>query len=328
VTSIDGVFAGYTDRLDVLNTAGTRDTWRSYANDLHRWLRTNGITTVEDLSLSVFDDYMLYCAGRYASSTAASRLTQLRHFSKYLKRREHTNEDIAGDMSQTDYNISSDHTLFDRGGEEGERPYLPRDQIEELWENPPKPKIRNELMFRVMWETACRRHEVGLIDADAPEKVSGRKLWRIKLESQKTSSGEVETRDVYIREQTHTLWELWREEYRGSYRPASTTDKMFVTHKTSAGKGITGNAVNEAVKQAAENAGIQRVLGVDAAGREHYLITAHLIRHSSITHMANNTGIKLPVISEIAGHDDLTVSQKYIHPDKAATVRQLAENPF
>jgi integrase/recombinase XerD len=73
---------------------------------------------------------------------------------------------------------------------------------------------------------------------------------------------------------------------------------------------LSGGHLNDIVKQAAENAGIQEVLYKDSAGRRHFKITSHTLRHSFAMHWLENGG-SMEGLSKNLAHSSVTTTEIY-----------------
>jgi integrase/recombinase XerD len=75
---------------------------------------------------------------------------------------------------------------------------------------------------------------------------------------------------------------------------------------------------NRIVKQAADRAGINEVIYEDAAGREHYRITSHILRHTFAHRMLyGDSDMDLNTLSALLGHSTTAeTAETYLHPSE------------
>jgi len=69
--------------------------------------------------------------------------------------------------------------------------------------------------------------------------------------------------------------------------------------------------INEIVKDAAENAGIQNVINRDALDRSRHRITAHALRHGHAV-TALKSGIDVRTVQKHLGHTDIETTMEYL----------------
>ncbi|ELY84998.1 tyrosine-type recombinase/integrase [Natrinema altunense] len=179
--------------------------------------------------------------------------------------------------------------------------YIRPEEMEELAENVPQPKLRNELMVRLLWQTGLRRSEIAIIELDNIDR-EGRSIevWSPKTEDWRT---------VYYQPSLDTLLTTWIDRgSRLSFAEAEESDYLFPTERA---EHIVPMQVNEIVKKAAENAEIQEVMNRDAMGRPWHRVTAHALRHGHAVESLKS-GIDVRTVQKHLGHTDIETTMEYL----------------
>lgn len=333
--SLGQVFTEYLDRTRQLFVPGTYRAWRSYTTDLHRFMvAKQDVNTIDELSVQDLDAYLVMVSDRHLGSSASSKFTYLQNFARTIERLGYTDSVLTEEFSLSDYKIDKNESMRGSDKEGVVKPYLPEEKVRKLWENASEPyRFRNETLIKFMWLTGMRRHEVSRARVSDLQEVSGQDLYQIKVYSSKTQKKTGDGRNVvtidgekfvswtiYFDSSIGTQLETWQNVYRPDYPTASESPYLFVTKKS---ERMTGNYINELVKRAAENAGLQRVVGTDAMGREHNYVVAHTIRHSFATHIINNpdSDVSATHLMHHMGHNDLSTTQDYIHDDNTPRMK-------
>jgi site-specific recombinase XerD len=339
--SLESVCEDYIERVRRTYVPGTYRTWRSYTTDLHRYLKhTQDIDRIGDLGTPELDDYMVWVADKHPGSTASSKLTFLNNFSKFLKRQEHAETVLTEDFEAGDYGIDKDDSMRTSEVEGAVKPFLQPEKVKLLWENAPsRRRFRNETLIKFMWLTGLRRHEISLTRLDEVERVPGEGCYQMRVYSRKTAKKKNDGRKkvtmdvgngpeefvtwlIYFDDSIATQLQTWKDVYRPQYNGATESPYLFLTNKS---ERMSGNYINEMVKKAARNAGIQRVIGTDAIGREHKHVVAHTIRHSYGTHIANSSGdVSLTQLMYHMGHSDYTTTQLYVHDNNKVRMQSFS----
>jgi site-specific recombinase XerD len=111
-----------------------------------------------------------------------------------------------------------------------------------------------------------------------------------------------------LKERTVPLSRRARAEVEGyvGKRPLFANDWLFVSQS---GKQLAARDVQRLVTRASRKAGI------------HSEVTPHVLRHTFATRALQRAKMDLATLSHILGHENLTTTSRYLHPDKA----QLAE---
>jgi len=183
---------------------------------------------------------------------------------------------------------------------------LTEDEVRKLVDNVSSPRVRNELLIRLLAQTGIRAHEVGKItleSIDFEERT-------ITVYSDKTDK----PRDVAYQPNLSTLMDIWvNGGNRDVFASAEDSDHLFVTRK----KGqMSNDVVNSVVKKAADNAGIQEVLYVDQRGSKRYRVTAHALRHTMGVHAIDpdhgGGSMNLRYLQEVMGHENLSTTEVYL----------------
>lgn len=278
------------------NTAKKR---RGDLKQYEEWLESNGHDLTNADGFTVEDYIFDLNEQEYASPTIETRYISIKLFYEYLVDVGVIDENPA---KSVDINrlLQNQRT---RKEEElrGDKMYITAEEKEAMCENVPDPKLRNELLLRLLWQTGIRKSEVREIKLDD----INRKERSINIYAKKTNT----TRVVYYHRSLNTLLDQWIDGgYRMSYLPAQESPYLFLTGRS---EQVSSRAIQKAVRSSAENAGIQEVMYEDPAGRERAKITPHTLRHSYAVAALKN-GIPTKTLQELLGHQKLDTTEQYL----------------
>lgn len=129
--------------------------------------------------------------------------------------------------------------------------------------------------------------------------------------------------DVPISDQLSFEFNTWFKHHRPGFTAASDSEYAFPSHNSE--KLTQNSSLNEIVKEAAERAGIQDVIGrsslsesqqdVLGTGKEYCewsRVTVHTLRHSYIT-LLSESGVSLPYRQLVANHSNPSTTRGYSH---------------
>lgn len=179
--------------------------------------------------------------------------------------------------------------------------YLEADEVEQLADNAPEPRFRNELIIRLLYQTGMRRGELAStrledVNTDARE---------ISVHAEKTH----ENRTVYYSESLDAQLARWINVERKALATADS-EYLFPTVKSDK---ITSGQVTRTVRKAAERAGIQKDVYTDATGRNHVKITAHTLRHSfAIACVSGEHRMDTRRLQQVLGHASIETTEQYL----------------
>lgn len=155
-------------------------------------------------------------------------------------------------------------------------------EYEKMLENVPSPRLRNQLILKCLWTLMLRAEQVVQIrigDIYPDEN-------RMYLRDNKKDSNDRDYRyNVFYKDDFSYLLERWLDTGRENLAPSmSDSEYLFISHQS---EQMKKESITEIVRQSAENAGVQEVMYVDGKGDSRYKITAHTLRRSCATHLAN-----------------------------------------
>ena len=196
------------------------------------------------------------------------------------------------------------------------------DQIKLLFENipgkRPESRLRNEIAVRLNWYTGCRSLELSRLSIDNID-------WEecsINVRSAKLNVKEHSSlirRDVYFPEEFRVQLKRWCERVRHSFSAAvePKSGKILVTTHNDE---MPGPQINDIVKEAAQNAEIQRPLrpaNPDPNDEiKEWFVTTHRVRRSAISHWVNDCeSLDLHQVRRIAGHARIEQTMEYVEDD-------------
>lgn len=191
---------------------------------------------------------------------------------------------------------------------------LSPDEVEDLADSVPAPKVRNELLVRLMYQCMLRRGEAARIrlenvDRDARE---------VFIPAEDSKTGEAHT--AYYNASLDFLMNQWVDADRESSLH-SDSPYLFVSQKS---ERLADYTVSNIVRTAADNAGHQETLYTDAKGRDISRVTGHALRRAGATRRWNN-GADIYTVKELLNHDSVETTKEYLRlkdDDLAEKARQ------
>lgn len=186
---------------------------------------------------------------------------------------------------------------------------LPKARVEQILEHPGQPELRNFLAISLLWQTAMRADELARVRIDN----INRDRREIRIRSSKLNPDdhpELYRRRVYYQPSLDKWLDMWLNEARPAYsKYASDSPYLLLTDQN---EQMRPSHISRIVKRAAKRAGVQEPMYTDSAGKTRWLVTAHRIRHSTISYWANHTDLDINHIRRLAGHAKLETTLDYI----------------
>lgn len=178
--------------------------------------------------------------------------------------------------------------------------YLKTDEIQTLVDNVPSPKLRNELIIKLLYQTGLRGGElvkIKLRDIDTEQRA-------INIHANKSHRN----RTVYYQPSLSTQLEIWTEVERQSTIHAAESDYLFPTNY---GERLKRCGLDTVVRKAVKSAEMDDTLYTDAGGDSVPRVTAHSLRHSFAVHSLRR-GMDVRTLQELLGHADIETTQVYL----------------
>jgi integrase/recombinase XerD len=203
--------------------------------------------------------------------------------------------------------------------ESNENLYAPSDEeVDQMVKHAPSERyrVRNQLLIVLMYHTGCRCNEIRQIKIDD----INREKQEIRLRGSTTKTGKART--VRYGDSAVGLLREWLDDGYRSRLKYSRGPYLFVTIRS---EKMSKSRVNEIVRNAARNAGINEVLYQDASGNDRWKITSHTLRHACGTYMVEN-GVDIYKVSKYLGHSSIEITEKiYVHDDGSIGVDEAHE---
>jgi len=261
-----------------------------------------------EVSDNDIEDYVMHLSAEgYSSNTISTRRWALSKFYRQMHAKGRIEKNPMEEVPWKDISVATGKSQKKLKSDDNERIYpLSPVEVRQLRDNVTDPKIRNELLIRLLAQTGMRAHEVANLTLDRVHPNSR----HIEVKDEKTG----DKRDVVYQPSLDTLMDQWLNRgHREVYTSAKDSNHLFVSRKSGS---MDNDLVNDVVKKAAENAGIQEVVYKDAAGNKRYKITAHTLRHTFATHALDpdmgGGQMNLRYLQEVLGHADITTTQIYL----------------
>ncbi len=311
----------YIKRLSTSKNSRSEGSITRYKQDL-RWLDTwldgEGFDSVTDITSAGAEDMMIRLGDEFSGTTPRYRWDRIFAFYEWLERRGEIESNVLKkwDAEKSEYGLTKETQQSQELGDD-ETYAVSRTDVREMEKHCGEPKIRNQLIIRMMWQTGMRRGEMAsltldMIDRDARE---------IHLPSDVTKNSK--ERIVGYQESLDGLLKMYVD---GGLRDESLagreTDKLFIGVR---GGNLRGEAINEVIRKAADNAGINRKLDYKPAnGGSRWLITSHNVRHGFASHLVNKTEAGLWEVSRQLGHSSVKITEEtYVEDEPDAGLEHI-----
>lgn len=256
----------------------------------------------------------------YADTTISSRFTSISMFYTWLLSDsgiDHSIEDHPTESVELSrYGVSNSSQYKRLIKRDGRKDIIAPsyDEFEPMFNTVPGKtdfvRVRNELICRLFWQTALRSDE----------------LSRVKTENVDLDKRQIEVRSSKLNEDDHDLYvrktffedtlDYLMHRYldkRADKDPESEYDYLIIGNR---GGKVNPSTLSRIVKDSAHEAGIQEPLTTNPDGSvKQWLYTAHRLRHSRITHLANKTDMDLNFIRMLAGHEQIETTLEYVDND-------------
>lgn len=307
--------------LDDVETSKAEGTYRGRKTDMKKYdtyLERKGVD-VTDATAKHVHLFLREQGEEYASGTVNNIYDSVKVLYDYLLTWDEIEEDEhpieESSYGRADYGGNGDAEKH----QTDDIVYVDPEEKELLREHVPNPKLRNELIVELMFQTGVRRGELARIEMDNID----RDARAIRVWSPKTSSW----RTVYYQPSLDLLLDQWLDHgHRDACKPAEASPYLIVTTHS---ERASGTVINEVVVDAAKNAGIQDVLYIDAAGQNRYRVTAHALRHGHAVQAIKND-IDIRRLQLHMGHEKIETTQKYLrfkNEDIQVAMRKFDPSP-
>jgi site-specific recombinase XerD len=309
--AVDGVSEEYELPHDLINefadsiSARNGEGWVEYTvTTVKCYLKFSG-SSVEELSVADARNYIDSRAEEgVREQTLSSEISSINAFHKFLRTRHQIDAPRLDDMSAKEYATNVPEPI--------KRKAIPKEEVRQVLEQPSS--LRDTLVIALLYYTGLRRAEL-----------SDLKLEHIDLENNIIHVHEGKnnkSRDVPYKEELSRLLERWIEVNRGSYPTAGDSEYLLVTRQS---EKINKDYITLIVREAAEEAGVQGVIGELSDGRDMHRVTPHVLRHSVATHMLED-GVKPRHVQRILGHESLETTMRYLHESVEEAFGDYHEN--
>ncbi|MFC6723189.1 tyrosine-type recombinase/integrase [Halobium palmae] len=195
--------------------------------------------------------------------------------------------------------------------------------IQKIIDNVPEyqSKIRNSLLLRLIWQTGIRTEEAHNIEWDHLDR--GERVLTV-IESKKQKKG-IQTREVVYHQNLDFLLNVWEEEQTSLTAVDSDPDYLFSTERS---EQMSKKAINRIARDAIDAAGYDDISYTDASGNERYLYSAHTIRASYASYMANQVPeCSINQLKELLGHENLEHTMSYVTDDRKERLKAARHGP-
>jgi len=293
------------------NPDSTVDNHRSTTRRFEGWLADNKGQTILDAVPSDIRDWLRHLNNEgYAGSTIRQYHATLKSFYN-----EYTDN---GEVSMCEPVLDENPAAFDFDGylskiskkaDKQRRAdnnegiiYLEPSEVRDLRRHVPRPKVRNELIVKMLVQTGMRGGELRNVRVDGVD----RETQIVTVPDTKTDETP-KTRRVRYDDLDPEL-SMWLDMgYRDRFEYADSP-YLFVTRESPQ---LGKTHLTRIIREAAKDAGIQEEWGESPDGRTKHRVTPHALRSTFTYRVIKDGGLSVPEVMELTGHERLETVQKY-----------------
>jgi integrase/recombinase XerD len=301
------------------------DTYESHLRQFVQFLHTRGKSVLE-IDFEAIRRFIEWCVRRgNRQSTIEGKVTAIGELYRYIQLRTDASDELVldplkfRDVDFTQYNTPP--TI--------EREALSRAELRKLFDA--FDSYRNRLMAIVGIETGARNSDIR----------------NLRIENVSISDKEIEIHDpkggvpytIPISSDLAFELEMWITRHRPGY--VTNSDSPYVFLSQHGGKLEANGSLNAIIREAAERAGIQEIIGksrinhrevdrceAEVETREWARVTVHTFRHSYIT-LLKESGVGIRYRQLMANHANAETTRGYTHGEQEAfhMIRDRYEPP-
>jgi len=288
----------YLNRIEGMKATQTFGSRRTALRRFRSWLEQTGQTATDINALDIEDYLAMLSSEGYAPNTISTYYDGVRNFYNFLERKDEVEENPAANVNNSNLRSITSGT---RKHNETDVVYVTGEEKEQLVEHASTPRVRNELIIRLLWQTGVRGKELSDVKVEHLDREE-RSIW---IYSTKTDS----SRTVFYQPSLDFLLDKWIDGgYRDAHGPADTSPHLFPGKEC---EKLRPRFIRKAVTEAAERAGIQEEMYEAVDGSKRHRIGAHALRHGHAV-AALRSGINMRTLQKHLGHSSLNTTEKYL----------------
>ena len=297
----------YLRRVEAQKSESTHHKREYGLGKYEEWLAEQDYTL---LSIGKFgiEDFIIYLGEEgYAPETCRSIYSTVTNFYNHLVDLSYENSEPDLEESPCERVERKEFSSIIKGSKKhqetrGQITYLSPEEIDTLCAHVPEPKLRNELMIRLMFQTGVRQGELRSMKIENMDEENR----SIRIYAEKTD----DYRTVYYQKSLDGLMNEWLHGgARMSYFKAVESPYLFVTAKSK--QFSHSSNINKIVRNTAIEAGLNEVMYEDHAGVQRWKYTSHSLRHSHAI-ASIKSGIDIERVRRHMGHSSLDKTQRYL----------------
>lgn len=321
VTEYRAIFDNYSGWL-AAHTDNTRTVTRRKAGAKHWliWCEENGTDPFTagptDIRTWIEDQK----ADDIAGTTISSRFASISKFYRWLITDSDTDTDIqevpTEDVDPERYDVDNSAEYVKIVHRQGRNDIIAPSysEIQELFDvttgRTDFIRVRNELICRLLWQTALRGDELSRVRVDNID-FDNRSITVRSAKLDRETHPDLYHRQTFYEENVDYL--LHR--YLDKREEIANDDNPYLIVGNRGGQ-LKAPTISRIVKDTAHEAEKQEPLTTNADGTvKQWLYTAHRLRHARITYLANKTDLDLNFIRMIAGHAQIETTLGYVNAD-------------